>query len=259
MDAWLRRLTVVGQALSVRGTAPTTLCVETDSSGDSVTAAAMIPVSLRGLSITQLELYHTTARLTPIEAQITASFLKLAGAAFPALTSLKLGRYAAPFPPPTHFPKLTSLAVTLLGEETMDSVCSSIATYLAAVTHCDLAMPGRWSLRQAPWHLVFTNSTHTLTHFTTSGTLAEALLSLLLSHCPVLTHLEVDGVDLRDDAHSSRQWPVQRLTLMTQQVVDHRVARLPQQQGSEQLVVVFPHLDPRDLVIPVTSTQVSLT
>lgn len=57
---------------------------------------------------------------------------------------------------------------------------------------------------------------HTLTHFDTGNDLDVPLLEALLDHAPALTHLTVEGFNLRSESFKDRRWRVERIVTRTE-------------------------------------------
>lgn len=241
-DAWQRQLAAAKQALQTRGTLPTALHIQcTVPAEDSVARLNAIPDQLLGAGqgVTEVQLRVTD------EADVSEFLVRLA-AAFPSTASLTLDEPTFTLPPPTVWPQLTRLHVSLpshTAEDEGQAAYTSIAQYLHQITH----LTGNPANADLPWAPLFSNQqpSHTLTHFSTNVTADDELLESLLQFAPGLKQLTVG--DIADDLseYSTRQWRLECLTVMGGGVIEvETLACLPgRKAGAGRLELRAPRME----------------
>ncbi len=215
-DAWQRRLAAVQQALSLRNSSlPTSLTVIGDDTAVSAAAALAVPKALHaaGRSVTALELCCSAV------SKHYQDFMRLAAAAFPNLSSVKLVNALAPLlAPPSHLPHLTQLSFTTTTTtfdqahdhtDLCDMLEKSVALYTPQVTSLT-ALDGGY--HDIWWPHIFTPQTrsHTLTHLTTNDYLTDELMSLIDEYAPAVKHVSVSNISF-DEGAQDAVWGVEQL------------------------------------------------
>lgn len=232
-DVWAARLDRVCDALITRGALPTALkvvcgvykCCEDQMDTERCQAIAAV---LAGHAAGVTDLHVSGCKRVPISPELTAFYHGIP-AVFPSLRCLTLMPCPTPLPPPTGFPQLRELHVSLdladrmLNEhqsgEVVDACLVSIAPYLPQLTAITVDSHGDAGFE---WPALFTGvpewprklrpCSTTLTTFSTTESLTDELCRLLRHCTPSLRRLRVDRLDLNQD-HSHREWGVRFLSL----------------------------------------------
>ncbi len=207
-----RRLCAVKAALLTRGTAPTTLVMTLSSRSSSVLAEIVgeqLQGAAAGVSELRLECLSESKSERGNErgSNDIAACLRSVAPALHRLSKLQLhSQY-----------RLADIKV----------LCRPLSACVPRLMSLELTAYGL----ELPWADVFTQPT-TLTHFSTSATLDDPLVSLLAKYAPAVTHLTVGDVQLSRD-HSKERWAVEHLTVAKSSggLCLASVARLPVSAG----------------------------
>ncbi len=242
---WQHRINALRKIVSGWGSR-LRLDIACDGSTQSSAAGYVLPSLLPGLDAAVSELVLRSVSTAPEAFLYTpmVSLLHAAVSAFgPHLSTLSLDPCPCPLPPLHLLPQLRSLTVTVAepryGEAgRVGLILPSIAPYLTQLG--TLEMKGLDIAQRhasVPWtDLTPPAPSYTLTSFSTTANLTDALLRLMRAHMPALESVCVEGVSLRAD-HSETEWGVREFTVAGLDSIVPGVCRLPRCKAGAKLTV----------------------
>lgn len=235
---WQQRLQAVRQALSVRGARPTSVFTTEGVAGPTAdgereqgsSSCPLPPASASQVAAALQGVGQGVDNLT-VEVWLRSDIIALLhqmARTFPNVTSLEItycfedGNYnAVIMPPPSQWPRLTSLKLTL-GDQwhkcRLEEMLPCIAPYMSQLRTLSVLHGFGFTMWSdiRDWGFLFPlleGTTLPLVRLEVDSVLNDNLLDNLLTHTPHLKHLYVGGIDMQLTNQSDRVWELEEFRI----------------------------------------------
>ncbi len=212
LRSWQVKSRTIEEAFRTRGELPTCLKLVYHDGRLLFTSLGQLPRQLQGAYVTELQVLPCNATAIKDSLYMSA-FVKQAAKAFTHLTTLQVNASKVVLPAPHLLPNLTSLKLDT--EHSDAALYRSITPYMPQLQALELVSTEDETTHPVgllfPGKSTATNAAPKLAKLTTSATLDDHFLSLLLRHAPSLAHLKVRNIESRLIRHMEQYWNVHTL------------------------------------------------